>query len=84
MSAQDQGESGSEAAARPDANRAQTVEEQIQGRYPLALMVQGHRVHCMNKFAEDVAQRVNSQTFQPGDVQGFVRDDKTGTLILAR
>ena len=38
----------------------------------------------MSKFAEDVAQRVNSQTFQPGDVQGFVRDDKTGTLILAR
>jgi len=31
----------------------------------------------MSKFAEDVAQRVNSQTFQPGDVQGFVRDDKT-------
>ena len=84
MSAQDQGESGSEAAAPHDANRVQTVEEQIQGRYPLALMVQGHRVHCMNKFAEDVAQRVNSQTFQPGDVQGFVRDDKTGTLILAR
>ncbi len=38
----------------------------------------------MSKFAEDVAQRVNSQTFQPGDVQGFVRDDKTGTLILGR
>ena len=84
MSAQDQGESGSEAAAPHDANRVQTVEAPIQGRYPLVLMVKGHRVHCMSKFAEDVAQRVNSQTFQPGDVQGFVRDDKTGTLILAR
>ena len=77
VSAQDQDNSDAEAAAPHDANRVQTVEAPIQGRYPLVLMVKGHRVHCMSKFAEDVAQRVNSQTFQPGDVQGFVRDDKT-------
>ena len=84
MSAQDQDNSDAEAAAPHDANRVQTVEAPIQGRYPLVLMVKGHRVHCMSKFAEDVAQRVNSQTFQPGDVQGFVRDDKTDTFILGR
>ena len=66
-------------------NKRQRLEQTAsKSRFPIKVSVRGDPVYCLDDEAIEVARAVDAKTFQPGAVDGFVFDKKTGTWFLGR
>jgi len=66
-------------------NKRQRLERTAsESRFPIKVSVREDTVYCLDDEAVEVARAVDAKTFQPGAVDGFVFDKKTGTWFLGR
>jgi len=66
-------------------NKRQRLERTAsESRFPIKVSVREDTVYCLDDEAVEVARTVDAKTFQPGAVDGFVFDKKTGTWFLGR